>query len=200
MGKLFGSPARVRLMRLFVFSPDFVGDRDAVALRIRCAPAVATRELTALARTGLIRRRTFFKETGHAGRLPKKRRAIGWTLDPAYSFLTPLRAFLTDTVAVSHEDVRKRLRPAGALRLLVLTGIFTGTRESALDMLIVADKLNEQALGTAIRHLEADFGRDIRYTVLTTEEYLFRKRVRDKLIRDVLDFPHALVIDRVPSA
>lgn len=198
LGKLFGSPARVRILRLFTFNPDAVWDRDEVARRTRVAPESTSRELALLARAGFLKRKSYFKEVARprAG-TSKKRRAIGWALDQTYPYLAPLETFLAETVSVTHGDIRARLRGVGTVRLLVLSGIFTGAQDSLLDLMLVGDRLNDAALSTALRHLEAELGREVRYAVLGTDDFLLRRRVRDKLVRDVLDYPHEALIDKL---
>jgi len=47
-----------------------------------------------------------------------------------------------------------------------------------------------------VRTLEPKFGREIRYTILSTPEFRYRLTVQDRLLRDVLDFPHRILINR----
>jgi hypothetical protein len=198
LSKLFGSPARVKLLRLFVFNPDRILDRDIISDLARVTPDTASKELLGLARTGLIVRKTFYKEGVRPGGKPvKKRKAIGWVLNQQYLHLTALRTFLRETLTVSYADVRKRLKAAGSIRLLVLSGFLIGAKDASLDILIVGNKLNEQEIKAAVRSLEAEFGVELRYSVLSIEDYLFRRRVRDRMVRDVMDFPHEALIDQI---
>jgi hypothetical protein len=45
-----------------------------------------------------------------------------------------------------------------------------------------------------IRALEAEIGREIVYAVFDYKEFLYRLNMYDKLIRDVLDFPHKVLV------
>ncbi|MBP9760041.1 MAG: hypothetical protein KBD24_01595 [Candidatus Pacebacteria bacterium] len=196
--KLFGSPARVKLLRLFLFNPERVYDRDGTVATTRVSPLTASKELTALARAGVLKRKIFYKTVAPSGaKAPKKRKAMGWSLDSKYPHVIPLTRFLRDTLSITDADIRSRLRGAGAVHLLVLSGFLIGQKESALDMLVVGNKLDEEFIQTAVRAFEAECGQEIRYAVLTTEDYQYRRRVRDKLVRDVMDYPHTVLVDRV---
>jgi len=198
LSKLFGSPARVKLLRLFVFNQELVLDRDMIAQMARVTPDTASKELLAIARADIITRKTFYKDATRPGsKATKKRKSIGWVLNQQYAHLEPLRRFLRETLTVSYADVRKRLRGAGTIRLLVLSGFLIGEKDVGLDVLIVGNKLNETEIKTAMRSFEAEFGVELRYAVLSTEDYQFRRRVRDKLVRDVMDFPHQALIDMI---
>jgi hypothetical protein len=196
LGKLFGSPARLKILRYFAFNPEAVVDRDDVAKSCRVTPETASRELASLARAGYVKRKTYYRE---GSRSTKKRRVMGWALNQQYPYLAVLTTFLAETVSVSHADIRKRLKGIGSVRLMVLSGIFTGAKESILDLMFVGDRLNEAAIAQQLRTIEAELGKEIRYAVLQTDDYLYRRRVRDKLVRDVLDYPHEALVDRISS-
>ena len=89
------------------------------------------------------------------------------------------------------------LRRAGTLRLVALSGLFTGILEPQVDMLIVGDNLDERLLALAVRSLEAELGREIRYASFATADFRYRLGVYDRLLRDVFDYPHRLLIDKI---
>lgn len=198
LSKLFGSPARVKLLRLFLFQSEVVFDRDTVVRSAHVTPDTASKELAGLARAGIIKRKTFYKEVVRPGsKIAKKRKTIGWVLNTKYPYLDALSVFLRSTLSVSDTEIRKRFRGIGSIRLLVLSGFLMGRKKGGLDMLIVGNKLNTQLLRNIIRSLEAEFGQEICYAVFTVEEYQYRRRIRDKLVRDAMDFDHRALINRV---
>jgi hypothetical protein len=64
-------------------------------------------------------------------------------------------------------------------------------------MLIIGEKLNERKVATALRALEAEQGREVAYAVFTPDEFKYRLDVFDRLVRDVLDYPHRVVLDKL---
>lgn len=198
LGKLFGSPAKVKLLRLFTFNPENAYDRETVVRFARITPDTASRELTLLTRANIIQRKDFFKEIKHPGsKVAKKRKTIGWTLNKKYPLITQLQQFMRNTLTVSEAEVRKRFRGSGSIRLLVLSGFFAGNKESTLDILIVGEHMKELVIKNAIQSLEGECGQEIRYMILSTEEYQYRRRVRDIVIRNVMDFPHKEVTNQL---
>jgi hypothetical protein len=198
LGKLFGSPARVKLLRLFAFNPGRVYTRDDIVVLSRVTPATATKEIAWLARIGLIKRKPLTREVVNRAGEHTKRKVLGWVLEEQYEHRTHLTNFLRSTLSIADADLLKRFKGVGVVRKLVLSGFLVGLpREGVLDVLVVGDKLNMVTLESVVRVLEAETGREIRYTVFTTEDYLYRIRVRDKLVRDVLDYPHRVLIDKV---
>jgi hypothetical protein len=89
------------------------------------------------------------------------------------------------------------LKKAGALRLVVLSGLFTGVIETKIDMLIVGDKLDDRRLQKSIHELEAELGRELRFASFTTEDFKYRVGVYDRLVRDVIDYQHTTILDKI---
>jgi hypothetical protein len=66
-----------------------------------------------------------------------------------------------------------------------------------VDLLIAGDNLDERALARAVHVIEAELGREVRYASFSTEDFRYRRGVYDRLIRDVLDYPHRVAFDRI---
>jgi hypothetical protein len=94
-------------------------------------------------------------------------------------------------------DIIENLKKAGSLRAVILSGIFTGSMESKVDLIVVADRLEERALRNAIHTIEAELGRELRYASFLTPDFRYRLGVYDRLIRDVMDYSHRTVLDRL---
>lgn len=198
LSKLFGTPARVKLLRLFLFNPERVYDRDAIVKFARITPESASKELTALDRAGVIYRKNFYKEVVRPGsKVSKKRKTIGWVLDTKYIHLAPLTKFMRESLSVTEDEIGKRFKGVGSIRLLVLSGFLVGNSEGILDILVVGERLKDSMIKNIIQTLEAECGQEIRYMILETDEYQYRRRVRDKFIRDVMDFPHQEIVNRI---
>lgn len=197
---LFGSAPRVKLLRLFVFNPDQGYERADVCRRARITVDTARRELSSLQRLGLIKRKKFYKTVPQRAQgdvETTKKRATGWGLDTSFVYLEPLRRFLLDTLLLSDKDIAGRLKSIGSVKLMIAGGIFVGEWEQRLDLLIVGERINDQKLTNAIRSLEAEVGHEIRYAVFTTEDLKYRLRVYDRLMRDVFDYEHRVIIDKL---
>ena len=45
--------------------------------------------------------------------------------------------------------------------------------------------------------MEAEIGKELRYAVLNTKEFIYRLDMYDKFIRDILDYPHERLIEKI---
>lgn len=182
LGKLFGTPARLKLLRLFYFNDDTAFTIAEAAFRTKVAKDAARKEMTILTTAGFLK-----KKAGKGGYVANKK----------YAHYQALQQFLRDTTDVSDADILAKLRRAGTLRLVTLSGIFTGAIESKIDLLIVGDRLEEKVLANAVHSLEAELGRELRYATFTTEEFKYRVGVYDRLLRDTFDYPNRPLLDRI---
>ena len=60
--------------------------------------------------------------------------------------------------------------------------------------MIVGDNLKKVAIEGGIRKLEAEIGAELTYAVFNTKEFVYRLNMYDKLVRDILDFPHEVLL------
>ena len=184
LAKLFGSPSRLKTLRLFVFNRDKAFSVSEIAQRTKLSKEVVRRELVELLASGLVR-----KKRANAG--------VQYQTNSHFEHLDALDIFIRDTTNVRPRGMIAALRKVGTLRLVVLSGFFMNVLESQIDLLIVGDHLDDRALTTAIHSLEAELGREVRYASFATEDFRYRLGVYDRLLRDVFDYPHRLLVDKI---
>ena len=183
LSKLFDSPARVKLLRLFLFNPRLLFNIPEAARRARVSVQNARKEIALFLRAGLLRR-------------SKRSRARRFVLRDDFKYLTALQSLLLNAPARG-EDIVRRLRPAGGIKFVALAGIFVGDWDGQVDLLVVGDSVSEPKLKGRIRRLEAELGKELQYALLSSSDFNYRLNMNDKLLRDVLDYTHRIVLDRI---
>lgn len=199
MAILFGTEARVKLMRLFLMNPqEVISDADA-ARRARVSPRAARAELAVLAKAKLVTRSQVMQATPPRSKngKPGKKRVSAARLNLSSPHREPLRVLLAHTGSVEGNEFLRRFRGAGKLKLLIRAGFFIGEDGSRADVLLVGDRLNKSAIERAIRVLESEIGKELSYASFETGDFLYRIGVCDKFVRDILDYPHETVFDRL---
>ena len=190
---LFGSAARVKLLRFFLFNPSKVETFEDISRRARLVRRTARTEMNILEKAGVIKERTVFIDEPEKA---KKRKSVGYTLDKSFPDLQALQTFLFATAPINGKTVARHVREAGQVDFLAVAGVFVREFEHRLDVMVAMRKLDEEKIAKAIRALEAELGLDIRFAAMTTEDLKYRIGMNDKLIRDVFDYDHEIVIDR----
>ncbi len=194
LGKLFGTAARVKMMRLFLFNPDTAFSREAITNRTKEPVGLIKREVALLSGTGLIREKSVSVTT------PKKKKVNGWILNKEFMHIDELRQLLLNTTLVRNSDIIKRLQKSGKMKLIVLAGVFIQNADSRLDLFVVGDGIKKGTLESAVKTLESEIGKELKYVWFDTNEFTYRVSMYDKLIRDILDFPHEKILNRLNVA
>lgn len=198
--KLFGSSARIKILRLFLFNSEESFSIKEVTDRARITPSEAKKEVALLLSIGLIKKKAFSKEVNVIVRKKpavKKIKGIGYALDGKFPYLTSLKNLLITVSLHDNNDLVERFSKAGRLKLVIVAGVFIQDWESRVDLLIVADGLNISKLDGVIKNLESEIGKEIRYSAFETPDFEYRIGIYDKLVRDILDFPHMTLVDRI---
>jgi hypothetical protein len=127
----------------------------------------------------------------------KRRRVVGFSLNRACPSVVPLQTFLFETAPINAKTLQRHLRGVGKIQVLVAAGAFLREFERRLDVLVAVEKLHAPKVEAAIRNLEAELGVSIKYAAFTTDDLIYRIGMHDKLIRDIFDYPHELIVDKV---
>jgi hypothetical protein len=184
LARLFGSFARLKLLRLFYFNDDAAFTIADISFRTKTLKEHVRKELTQLLAAEIIRKRA--GKNGAAYGVNKK-----------FPQHEALLAFLRATTNLSDTDIINTLKKAGSLRLVAMSGLFTGAIETKVDLLVVGDNLDDKQIEAAVHTLEAEFGRELSFAAFTTEDFRYRVGVYDRLVRDVFDYPHRTILDRI---
>ncbi|MEX0930660.1 MAG: hypothetical protein WDZ68_00015, partial [Candidatus Paceibacterota bacterium] len=127
----------------------------------------------------------------------KKTRAHGYALNMNYPELQALQTFLFETAPINQKTLMQHLRKVGKLDFVCIAGVFVREFEHRLDVLIAMKEIPEAKVEAAIRSLESEIGIEIRFAILTSEDLVYRMGMYDKLTRDVFDYKHLILVDKL---
>lgn len=200
LGKIFGSQVRIKIMRLFLFQQEEAFDIDDIVKRSKVKKDLARRELSLLVKAGFLKKKTFFKKiakpqskTAEKQGKPieyKKLKKQGWIINAQYELIQPFEALLIESELIKEKEISKKIRKTGSIKLIVLSGIFIHDHNRKVDLLIVGNNLKRDMLKKEIAHIESEVGRELSYAVFDEAEFMYRVRMYDKLIRDILENRH----------
>lgn len=191
---LFGSSSRVKLLRFFLFNPSKEFTFDDMCKRARLVRRTARTEITALEKAGVISKRNLLITL--PGKL-KKTKAIGYGLNLKFPELQALQTFLFETAPIDGKNLLAHLRKAGTIDFLAVSGVFVREFEQRLDVMLAMKKLSQTKIESAIRSLESEIGIEIRYICMSSEDLLYRVGMYDRLTRDVFDYKHQILVDKI---
>jgi hypothetical protein len=192
LAKLFGGQPRVKIMRLFLLNQECSFSIEDIMSRSRVTKANVRRELNALLAMGFIKHKMITKE-GYRG---SKKRVPAWFLNNSFPYLNSVRDLLVDPKLILQEDLISRFRQAGKIKFMLVAGVFIGdSKNSRVDLLIVGDKLKKNIIQQVVKGLEAEIGKELDYVVFDSTEFKYRLDMYDKLVCDIIDYPHEKLVD-----
>lgn len=181
--------ARARVLRAFVQNEEALSPKM-LAKRAFVSAHAAAKECRALAGLGIL---VAVKKGA-----PRSCKGIEqmWMFNADFKHKRALADFVRDTSAPENANVLNALKGTGRLSLVVVSGSFLGDSSRPADILVAGDALDLRRLERAVRALEPRIGRELRYAAFSTPEFRYRLTVQDRLIRDTLDFPHRVLLNK----
>ncbi len=197
LDKLFGSTARVKILKFFLFNTGEAFDKETIAARTKVSPRILQKELNLLEKINLIRKKNFMKVTHLKNGKVKKTKKGGYETVLEFKLFSALQSLLVKNSPMSSNSLVGRLTKHGKIKLVIAAGVFIQNPDSRVDLRIGGDDIKEAPLKNTISVLESEIGRQLRYAVLPVADFKYRLGVYDKLVRDVLDYPHQVFLDRI---
>ena len=191
---LFGSAARVKLLRFFLFNPSKEFLFDDISRRAKLVRRTARTEISALEKATVIKQKTVYIEV--EGKT-KKMKAIAYVVNKDFTELQALQTFLFETAPIDGKNLLKHLRQAGPLEFVGISGVFVRDFEQRIDVLIGVKTFSQTKLEKVIRALESEIGIEIRFAAMSSDDLMYRVGMYDKLTRDFFDYSHQVLVDKI---
>lgn len=182
--KLLGGNQRVRILKLFLFNPEFKVPADVISDKTQVKGASLKREMKFLVDSGFLKKRGTGKKTSYH-------------LNESFAFKNEFKDLLIQNAFTSHEVLIKKLSKIGRLKMVALSGLFTDLSDAKVDMLVVVDNAKQPVINKIVSHIEAEMGRELKFAFVGADDFKYRMGVGDRLIRDVFDYPHNIIVDKL---
>jgi len=200
LSKLFGSVARVKILRLFLANKNATLTGAEVAKRTKVQIKIVRKELAVFTKILLLKESSCIRlsSSEKKKRAAKQKTEKCFALNNDFSYLSALTNLILEKTDGDNNFVEEQLNGIGKVKLLAMTGLFVhGAQNAQVDILIVADNVKQNKVETAIREIESRLGQEIRFALFSSEDFTYRMDIYDKLVRDIFDYPHELVIDKI---
>ncbi len=198
--KLFGGAGKVKLMRLFIFNEETSFTTEEIVKRTGVNISYLRKEIPSLLKSNFIKKkillRTIKIKKGKKT-ISVKRKFNGFTFNTSFLFTSQFKTMLMRSTSFYGSALVRKIGRAGKMKLVVISGIFIQEPESRLDLMVVGDRFNKGVLERAVKSIEAEIGRELRYAAFETQDFSYRLSVYDRLVRDVLDYPHEKLLDKI---
>ncbi|MFA6393738.1 MAG: hypothetical protein WCW25_02615 [Patescibacteria group bacterium] len=217
--KLFGSKARVSLLKLFLLNSEEKYYVRELSRRSGLAVNSIARELDNLEAFGLLnscmeiveipvkkenageaaggqavdglKKKSAYRPTGFLKQQRKYYRA-----NRDFILLSELKNLIIRSQVLYEKDFATKIRRIGNLKLLILSGIFAGNEAGPVDILVVG-KINKVKFSLLIKDMEKELQKELNFTVMDPDEYRYRKDMTDVFLYSILEGKKIVLIDEI---
>lgn len=202
--KLFGSKARVKILKLFLLNPTSKFYIRQLSRDLKLQLNSVRRELENLESFGILtsdikdeeRRESAEKERTSSHEYTGGQEKKYFRANQDFVLFDEIKALMVKAQVLYEKDFVRKLNSIGKVKLLVLTGMFVNNQNTLVDMLIVG-KINKSKLAKLMNELEAGLGREINFTVFDNQEFKYRRDITDIFLYGILDGKKIVVIDEI---
>lgn len=168
------SKVRVKLLQTFLYQPDEIFYVRQLVRKIDEEINAVRRELSRMEKANIVKKE------------PRGNR-LYYYFNRDHPLYENLLSMVHKTVGLGKEIIKNKSK-LGRVKLVMFSGRFARrlpTEEGGVDLLVVGD-INMQTLVKLVRTEEAKLEREINYTVMTKDEFNFRKKKRDPFLQGIL--------------
>jgi hypothetical protein len=186
--QLFGSKTRVKLLQLFYSNPNRSFYVREITRKIDEQINSVRRELSNLLSIGII-----VSDTTN--------NRLYYEVNQKFEFYGPLTEIFgsgkpTITAVPSPSDTEQSdIKSIGNVEIAIYTGQFTRDDTPGVDVFLVGD-INKTQLGRFMTELETKEGKELRYTMMSLQDFQYRRQINDRFVANVLSAKKQVIIDK----
>lgn len=204
--RLFGAPARLKLLKLFLMNPEARFRLEQILRSSKLAKGKLEGLLKEFGRLGVIQSELRKIISAGPEQLKKSRKAKAkarvirervFYANAAFPFFPELRALILKSIPYARGELIAKLRGMGSVKLAILGGVFANDPNARVDVFLVCDKVRKPRLASILKWLEVLVGRELNYVLMSSQEFRYRRDLFDHFLREVLEAPHEKVINRL---
>lgn len=172
----FGSKARAIILKIFLLNPESNYYLRQLSRDLGLQLNSVRRELKLLLKMGVIHE----VKSDAPGREVKAYQA-----DKNFILFSELQALMSKAQILAAHNFFAELKKVAAVKLFILSGVFSGNFNSPTDLLIVYKGTKAKFL-TLLKKLETEIGQELRYTLMDEAELAYRFKIADSFVYNII--------------
>ena len=200
---IIGDQARAKILRLVFLNPTKHFTIDDIKSTLKFDKQKIANSFKNLEKEGIVKSKKVLTKTVKKvivrGKRKEKilsKKETGYYFNQSFKFIPALHNLILHTMQNDEEAFISKLGKTKGVNTLVTTGIFSHNPDQQVDVMLIGSDINEKEIESTISYAEKAIGLEIRYILFDTNEFVHRLNTSDKTIRDILDYPHQIHIDR----
>jgi hypothetical protein len=188
--QLFGSKTRVKLLHLFYSNPNRSFYVREITRKIDEQINSVRRELSNLLSIGII-----VSDTTN--------NRLYYEVNQKFEYFAPLTEIfgngskrpIAQVASPTDSEQGGDIKSIGNVEIALFTGQFTRDDTPGVDVFLVGD-INQARLAKFMTDLETKEGKELRYTQMTLNDFMYRKQIKDRFVANILEAKKQVLIDK----
>jgi|SRR3989304_9134656 len=177
----FDSPVKIRLIKFFVYNHNRFFNITDVARRLNIPLGVVRKHAQELRKAGFL----------------KSRSAGSFSISYRFPYLNEVKGLTLKFPPVSDAFLQKEVKKIGNVKALIIAGMLVHAEKARAEIILIGDRISEKKTERFLHAIEAQAAKELRYVLMTTEEFIYRKKMFDRFVLDVLELPHRMVVNKL---
>ena len=210
--ELFGSKARIKLLKFLFGHPDEAFYVRELTRKIDSQINAVRRELNRLEKLDLVlvvdepdekkAEALLWGKNNYRARKKQSKTKVKkgdkkyYQVNKNFLLYPELKALFLKSQLLVEKDLINRLAKIGRTYYLALTGVFMAISNMPTDLFIVGN-INKVKLNRLIKKVEKELETSINYTVMSKQEFKYRKDITDRFLYSILESKKIVILDKL---
>lgn len=120
-----------------------------------------------------------------------------YSLNKDFYFRKELRGLILKSDPSVFKRLSSWIKKLGNVKLAVIAGVLINQDNSRVDLFIVGDYIVKKKFNNFLKKVEAEVGRELTYSVITTSDFKYRQSMFDNFVLEILQKPNVKLINRL---
>jgi len=211
--ELFGSKTRIKVLKFLFGHPEEAFYVRELTRKIDSQINAVRRELMKLEKLNIVMvvdepmekrvEKVLWGKNKYKGKKKPKKTAKKdkkyYQINRNFIMYPELKALFLKSQLLVEKDLISRLAKIGRIYYLTLTGVFLGEGNSPTDLFMVGS-VNKTKLSRLIKKVEKELETPINYTIMSRQEFKYRKDITDRFLYSILESRKIVVVDKLGEA
>lgn len=213
LDRIFGSELKVKIIGFLLSQNPGQGfSHNDIAKALSLKGSVWRRELSDLVELGLVKAELLNSleqagdEREEKQKSPKKTKSESskknkvekfiYKIDESFFVYSEIKSLFAKSRILSARKIFKEMEEQCRPKLIILTGKFVGRSDDMIDLLIVGNSSKRNFL-KLLEELELIMGEEINYSLMTEEEFKYRRYVMDIFLYNIIESDNMIISGNV---
>lgn len=197
LSRFFESVPKVKVLKLFFRNSGQYFSIEDIEKYTRLNKKQIAREIQKLLAIGIVEKKTKIPISENNKGQKKLRKITVFCVNQSFELYHELKMLFMKLPTASDKKLTESIKRLGRVKLAIISGFFINNPHSRVDILIVGDALHRRKISNFLSRLEHETGKALSYSIMNFDEFKYRMSMFDRFLRDILEFPHQKLINKI---